>query len=83
MFTIIGAIGLLLAGLMLKRQREAIAKGKFKGRKPAARGAAVEIATLKADGVRPIDMASSHGIGASNRIADFRRGTFDRRDRHR
>jgi DNA invertase Pin-like site-specific DNA recombinase len=49
--------------MMLERQREGIAKakteGKYRGRKPTARARAAEIATLKADGVRPVDYCSS------------------------
>ena len=56
--------------LMLERQREGIAKakseGKYKGRKPTARARAAEIATLKADGVRPTDIARRLGIGRAS-----------------
>jgi DNA invertase Pin-like site-specific DNA recombinase len=70
MFTVIGAIGCFERELMLERQREGIAKakaeGKYKGRKPTARARAAEIATLKADGVRPTDIARQLGIGRAS-----------------
>jgi len=70
MFTVIGAIACFERELMLERQREGIAKakaeGKYKGRKPTARARAAEIATLKADGVRPTDIARQLGIGRAS-----------------
>ena len=70
MFTVIGAIACFERELMLERQREGIAKakseGKYKGRKPTARARAAEIATLKADGVRPTDIARRLGIGRAS-----------------
>jgi DNA invertase Pin-like site-specific DNA recombinase len=52
---------------MLERQREGITKakaeGKYKGRKPTARARAAEIATLKANGVRPVEIARRLEIG--------------------
>jgi DNA invertase Pin-like site-specific DNA recombinase len=56
--------------LMLERQREGVARakaeGKYKGRKPTVRARAAEIATLKADGVRPTDIARQLGIGRAS-----------------
>ena len=78
MFTVIGAIACFERELMLERQREGIARakaeGKYKGRKPTARAQAAEIATLKADGVRPTDIARQLGIGRASvyRILDSR-----------
>jgi len=78
MFTVIGAIATVEREMMLERQREGIAKakseGKYKGRKPTARARAAEIATLKADGVRPTDIARQLGIGRASvyRILDSR-----------
>jgi DNA invertase Pin-like site-specific DNA recombinase len=78
MFTVIGAIATFEREMMLERQREGIAKakseGKYKGRKPTARARAAEIATLKADGVRPTDIARQLGIGRASvyRILDSR-----------
>ena len=70
MFTVIGAVGAFERELMLQRQREGIAKakseGKYKGRKPTARARAAEIATLKADGVRPVEIARRLGIGRAS-----------------
>ena len=70
MFTVIGAIACFERELMLERQREGIAKakaeGKYKGRKPTARARAAEIATLRADGVRPVDIARRLGIGRAS-----------------
>ena len=70
MFTVIGAIACFERELMLERQREGIAKakseGKYKGRKPTARAQAAEIATLRADGVRPVDIARRLGIGRAS-----------------
>ena len=64
--------------LRRERQLEGIAKakaeGKYKGRKPTARARAAEIATLKADGLRPTDIARQLGIGRASvyRILDSR-----------
>jgi DNA invertase Pin-like site-specific DNA recombinase len=70
--TVIGAIACFERELTLERQREGIAKakaeGKYKGRKPTARARADEIAPLKADGVRPTDIARKLGIGRAYRI---------------
>jgi DNA invertase Pin-like site-specific DNA recombinase len=63
---------------MLERQREGIdkakAEGKYKGRKPTARARAAEIATLRADGMRPVEIAWRLGIGRASvyRILDTR-----------
>jgi DNA invertase Pin-like site-specific DNA recombinase len=70
MFTVIGAIACFERELMLERQREGIAKakaeGKYRGRKPTARARAAEIAALKADGVRVVDIARTLGIGRAS-----------------
>src|SRR5437763_5794777 len=70
MFTIIGAIGCFERELMLERQREGVARakaeGKYKGRKPTARARAAEVNALKADGVRPVDIARRLGIGRAS-----------------
>jgi len=69
-FTIIGAVGAFERELMLERQREGIAKakaeGRYRGRKPTARARAAEVKALKADGVRPIDIARRLGIGRAS-----------------
>ena len=70
MFTVIGAIATFEREMMLERQREGIAKakleGKYKGRKPTVRARAAEIAALKADGVRPVDIARRLNIGRAS-----------------
>jgi DNA invertase Pin-like site-specific DNA recombinase len=70
MFTVIGAIATFERELMLERQREGVARakaeGKYKGRKPTARARATEVKTLKAEGVRPIDIARRLGIGRAS-----------------
>jgi DNA invertase Pin-like site-specific DNA recombinase len=77
MFTVIGAIACFERELMLERQREGIAKakaeGKYKGRKPTARARAAEVNALKADGVRPVEIARRLGIGRASvyRILDM------------
>jgi DNA invertase Pin-like site-specific DNA recombinase len=69
-FTIIGAVATFEREMMLERQGEGIAKakaaGKYKGRKPTARCKAPEIAALKADGVRPVEIARRLGIGRAS-----------------
>jgi DNA invertase Pin-like site-specific DNA recombinase len=70
MFTVIGAIATFERELMLERQREGIAKakaeGRYRGRKPTARARAAEVKALKADGVRPVDIARRLGIGRAS-----------------
>lgn len=55
---------------MLERQREGIAKakqeGRYKGRAPTARRQADAVCTLRAEGVRPIDIARRLGISRSS-----------------
>lgn len=69
-FTIIGAVGAFERELMLERQREGVARakaeGKYKGRKPTARAKSAEVMALKADGVRPVDIARRLGIGRAS-----------------
>lgn len=70
MLTVVGAIAAFERELMLERQREGVARakaeGKYKGRKPTARARAAEITALKADGVRPVDIARRLGIGRAS-----------------
>jgi DNA invertase Pin-like site-specific DNA recombinase len=70
LLTMIAAVATFECEMMLERQREGIAKakaeGKYKGRKPTARTRAAEIATLKAGGVRPVDIARRLGIGRAS-----------------
>jgi DNA invertase Pin-like site-specific DNA recombinase len=78
LLTMIAAVATFEREMMLERQREGIAKakaeGKYRGRKPTARARAAEIATLKADGLRPVDIARQLGIGRASvyRILDTR-----------
>jgi DNA invertase Pin-like site-specific DNA recombinase len=69
-FTIIGAVGAFERELMLERQREGVARakaeGKYKGRKPTARAKSAEVMALKANGIRPTDIARRLGIGRAS-----------------
>lgn len=68
--TLIGAVASFERELMLERQREGVARakaeGKYKGRKPTARARAAEVRALKAEGVRPVDIARTLGIGRAS-----------------
>ena len=70
MLAVIGAVGQAEREAMLERQREGIAKakreGRYKGRVPTARRQAGEVARLKAEGVRPSEIASRLGIGRAS-----------------
>jgi DNA invertase Pin-like site-specific DNA recombinase len=70
MFTVIGAVGAFERELMLERQREGVARakaeGKYKGRKPTARAKSPEVLVLKADGVRPVEIARRLGISRAS-----------------
>ena len=70
LLTMIAAVATFEREMMLERQREGIAKakaeGKYRGRKPTARAKAAEIATLRADGVRPVEIARKLGIGRAS-----------------
>jgi DNA invertase Pin-like site-specific DNA recombinase len=70
LLTMIAAVATFEREMMLERQREGIAKakaeGKYRGRKPTARARAAEIAALRADGVRPVDIARRLGIGRAS-----------------
>jgi DNA invertase Pin-like site-specific DNA recombinase len=70
MFTVIGAIATFERELMLERQPDGVARakaeGKYKGRKPTARARAAEVKALKAEGVRPVDIARQLGIGRAS-----------------
>src|SRR5262249_1782371 len=67
---VVGSIAAFEREMMLERQREGIAKakleGKYKGRKPTTRAKAAEITALKADGVRPVEIARRLGIGRAS-----------------
>lgn len=70
MLAVIGAVGQFEREMMLERQREGIAKarleGRYRGRAPTARRQAAEIIRMKADGVRPTEIASKLGIGRAS-----------------
>ena len=73
MLSVIGAVGQAEREAMLERQREGIAKakreGRYKGRVPTARRLAAEIAGLKAEGVRPSEIAVKLGSAGRASIA--------------
>jgi DNA invertase Pin-like site-specific DNA recombinase len=70
MLTLIGAIGQFEREMMLERQREGIARakadGKYKGRKPTARGKSKEILGMKEKGIGATEIANSLGIGRAS-----------------
>ena len=70
MLTMLGAVAEFERSLMLERQREGIAKakgaGRYTGRQPTARKRADEVRRLKAEGVRPADIARRLGIGRAS-----------------
>jgi DNA invertase Pin-like site-specific DNA recombinase len=70
MLTMLGAVAEFERGLMLERQREGIAKakaeGKYLGRVPTAQRQAEDVRRLKAEGVRPVDIARRLGIGRAS-----------------
>ena len=70
MLTMLGAVAEFERGLMLERQREGIAKakadGKYQGRVPTAQRQAETVHKLKADGVKPTEIATRLGIGRAS-----------------
>lgn len=66
-FNVFGAVAQFEREIMLERQREGIAKakaaGKYKGRAPTARAKSAEVLALKAEGVRPSEIARRLEIG--------------------
>ena len=69
-YTLVAAISAFERELMLERQREGVAKakaaGKYKGRKPTARAKSAEVIALKAEGIRPVDIARRLGVGRAS-----------------
>jgi DNA invertase Pin-like site-specific DNA recombinase len=67
--TMLGAVAEFERALMLERQREGIAKakaeGRYRGRPATVMRQAVEVRRLKADGVRPTEIARRLGIARS------------------
>jgi DNA invertase Pin-like site-specific DNA recombinase len=70
MLTMLGAVAEFERALMLERQREGIAKakaeGRYQGRAPTAQRQAESVRQMKADGVRPTDIARRLGIGRAS-----------------
>lgn len=70
MLTMLGAVAEFERALMLERQREGIAKakaeGKYQGRAPTAQRQADTVRQLKAEGVRPVEIARRLGIGRAS-----------------
>jgi len=70
MLTMLAAIATFERDLMLERQREGIAKakeeGRYKGRAPTARAKTAEVLRLKAEGVKPSEIAKRLGIGRAS-----------------
>lgn len=70
MHTMLGAVAEFERGLMLERQRESIAKpkakGEYQGRVPTAQRQAEDVRRLKAEGVRPVDIARRLGMGGTS-----------------
>jgi DNA invertase Pin-like site-specific DNA recombinase len=70
MLAMLAAVAAFERDLMLERQREGIAKakaeGKYKGRAPTARRQAAEVTKMRAEGVRPADIARTLGIGRAS-----------------
>lgn len=68
--TMLGAVAEFERSLMLERQREGVAKakadGKYKGRVPTAMRQAAEAKRLKAEGVRPVEIARRLGISRAS-----------------
>jgi DNA invertase Pin-like site-specific DNA recombinase len=67
---LLGSVAEFERNMMLERQREGIAKakaeGKYKGRKPTARSKAVQVLEMKAQGIKPVDIARELGIGRAS-----------------
>jgi DNA invertase Pin-like site-specific DNA recombinase len=70
MLTVIGSVAEFERGMMLERQREGIAKarkeGRYKGRAPTVRRMSAEIIRLKAEGVKPSEIAKRLGVGRAS-----------------
>jgi DNA invertase Pin-like site-specific DNA recombinase len=70
MLTMLGAVAEFERGLMLERQREGIAKakgeGRYRGRVPTAQRQADAVRKLRADGVKPAEIARQVGIGRAS-----------------
>lgn len=70
MLTMLAAVAEFKRDIMKERQAEGIAKaqaeGRYKGRKPSARGQGDEVRSLAAQGVKPAEIARRLGIGRTS-----------------
>jgi DNA invertase Pin-like site-specific DNA recombinase len=70
MLTMLGAVAEFERSLMLERQREGIAKakslGRYTGRQPTARRKFADVLQLKAEGLRPVDIAERLGMSRAS-----------------
>jgi DNA invertase Pin-like site-specific DNA recombinase len=70
MLTMLGGVAEFERSLMLERRREGIAKakaeGRYQGRAPTAQRQGEEVRRLKAEGVRPVEIARQLGIGRAS-----------------
>lgn len=70
MLTMLGAVAEFERALMLERQREGIAKakvdGKYQGRAPTAQRQGESVRQMKAEGVKPTEIARRLGIGRAS-----------------
>lgn len=70
MLTMLGAVAEFERSLMLERQREGIAKakadGRYKGRAPTAQAKSAKVLRLKAEGVKPSEIAIRLGMGRAS-----------------
>jgi DNA invertase Pin-like site-specific DNA recombinase len=70
MLTMLAAVGQFERELMLERQREGIRRaaldGKYKGRAPTARRKADIVAKLRAEGMKPVEIARRVGISRAS-----------------
>jgi DNA invertase Pin-like site-specific DNA recombinase len=70
MLQVLGAVAEFERNMMLERQREGIAKakaeGKYQGRQPTAQRRAEAVRQMKAEGVRPAEIARRLGIGRAS-----------------
>ena len=70
MLNVMASVAQFEREMMLERQREGIAKakseGKYKGRAPTVMSQAAAIRALKAEGIRPTEIARRLGIGRAS-----------------
>lgn len=70
MLTVLGSVAEFERSIMLERQREGIAKakaaGKYTGRKPTAKAKTTDILRLADEGMKPLKIAETLGVGKSS-----------------